>query len=177
MFGSCKSIFEKYSIFQKCYFPKRKMFSCVWLHFKKCFEKYFLMFGCVLENSIENTFSHFLTFSWLPNDYIISFIHQNTNKTQKKIIKSRQTKARSRSERSRSAWSWSERSAHRDRRRYRDRCVRAIAISPIGALRSTHRAKRRLLRSRSRLRLSGFDDFFLGFVCVLRNKWYYIIVW
>ena len=88
------------------------MFSCVWLHFKKCFEKYFLMFGCVLENSIENTFSHFLTFSWLPNDYIISFIHQNTNKTQKKIIKSGQTKARSRSARS-----WSGRSAHRNRRR------------------------------------------------------------
>ena len=40
------------------------MFSCVWLHFKKCFKKYFLMFGCVLENTIENTFStccsHFL---------------------------------------------------------------------------------------------------------------------
>ena len=64
------------------------MFSCVWLHFKKCFEKYFMMFGCVLENTIENTFStycsHFLTFSRLPNKYIISFIPQNTNKTQKK---------------------------------------------------------------------------------------------
>ena len=69
------------------------MFSCDWLHFKKCFEKYFLMFGCVLESTIENTFStccsHFLTFSRLPNEYIISFISQNTNKTQKKkIIKS-----------------------------------------------------------------------------------------
>ena len=46
------------------------------------------MFGCVLENTIENTFStccsHFLTFSWLPNEYIISFIPQITNKTQKK---------------------------------------------------------------------------------------------
>ena len=66
------------------------MFSCVWLHFKKCFKKYFLVFGCVLENTIENTFStccsHFLTFSRLPNEYIISFIPQyrNTNKTQKK---------------------------------------------------------------------------------------------
>ena len=69
------------------------MLSCDWLHFKKCFEKYFLMFGCVLESTIENTFStccsHFLTFSRLPNEYIISFISQNTNKTQKKkIIKS-----------------------------------------------------------------------------------------
>ena len=86
-FGSCKSIFRKYSIFWKCYFPERKMFSCVWLHFKKCFEKYFLVFGCVIKNTIENTFStcwsHFLTFSWLPNEYIISFIPQyrNTNKT------------------------------------------------------------------------------------------------
>ena len=35
------------------------------LHFKKCFEKYFLLFDCVLENIIENTFftccSHFLS--------------------------------------------------------------------------------------------------------------------
>ena len=81
------------------------MFSCVLLHFKKCFEKYFLMFDRVLENTIENTFStccsHFLIFSQLPNEYIISFISQNTSKTQKKIIKSGQTKARSRS---RSAW-------------------------------------------------------------------------
>ena len=71
------------------------MFLCVWLHFKKCFGKYFLMFGCVLENTIENTFStccsHFLTFFQLPNEYIISFISQNTNKTKKKIIKSGQT--------------------------------------------------------------------------------------
>ena len=119
-FGSCKSISGKYSIFRKCYFSERKMFSCVWLHFKKCFRKYFLMFGCVLENTIENTFStycsHFLTFSRLPNEYIISFISQNTNKTQKKIIKFGQTKARSRS--------WSERSA-----------LRTIAR------RSTHRVK------------------------------------
>ena len=68
------------------------MFLCVWLHFKKCFEKYFLMFCCVLQNTIENTFftccSHFLSFSRLLNEYIISFIPQNTNKTQKKIIKS-----------------------------------------------------------------------------------------
>ena len=45
MFGSCKSISGKYSIFRKCYFPERKMFSCVWLHFKKISKKYFLVFG------------------------------------------------------------------------------------------------------------------------------------
>ena len=32
-------------------------------------------------------------------------------------------------------------------------------------------------RSRSRLCLSRFYDFFLGFVCVLRNEWYYVFVW
>ena len=31
---------------------------------------------------------------------------------------------------------------------------------------------------RSQLReVFEFDDFFLGFVCVLRNEWYYIFVW
>ena len=45
VFGSCKSISRKYSIFQKCYFPERKMFSCVWLHFKKISKKYFLVFA------------------------------------------------------------------------------------------------------------------------------------
>ena len=51
------------------YFQERKIFSNVWLHFKKCFGKYFLVYGCVLENTIENTFSivahifsHFLSF-------------------------------------------------------------------------------------------------------------------
>ena len=52
------------------------------------------MFGCVLENTIENTFSlccsHFLTFSQLPNKYIISFLNRETQKNQnpkKKFIK------------------------------------------------------------------------------------------
>ena len=45
MFGSRKSISGKYSIFRKCYFPEKKMFSCVWLHFKKFSKKYFLEFG------------------------------------------------------------------------------------------------------------------------------------
>ena len=38
-------------------FSKRKIFSCVWWHFKKYFEKHFLVVGCVIENIIENTFS------------------------------------------------------------------------------------------------------------------------
>ena len=63
-----------------------KIFSNVWLHFKKCFKKYFLVFGCVLENTIKNTFStccsHFLSFSQLPNKYIISFLNIETQKKQ-----------------------------------------------------------------------------------------------
>ena len=69
------------------------MFSCVWLHFKKIFGKYFLMFGCILENTIKthfllvaHIFSHFLTFSQLPNKHIMSFIPKNSNKTQDKSI-------------------------------------------------------------------------------------------
>ena len=53
MFGSCK------------------IFSSILLYFKKCFGKYFLVFGCVAENNIENTFSscssHFLSFQTKPN--------------------------------------------------------------------------------------------------------------
>ena len=45
VFGSRKSIFEKYFIFRKCYFSEKKMFLCLWLYFKKIFKKYFLVFG------------------------------------------------------------------------------------------------------------------------------------
>ena len=48
-----------------------KIFSSVWLHSKKCFGKYFLVFGCIFENNRENTFStwcsHFLNFQTKPN--------------------------------------------------------------------------------------------------------------
>ena len=82
-------------------FSERKMFSCVWLHFKKCFGKYFLMFGCVLENTIENTFSTcLLIFSHIFSitKWIYNIIHSSKHKQnpEKKIIKSEQTKARSR---------------------------------------------------------------------------------
>ena len=44
---------------------KRKIFLNVWLYSKKWFGKYFLVFGCVAENNMENTFSycflHFLS--------------------------------------------------------------------------------------------------------------------
>ena len=45
-------IFRKILNFRKCYFPERKIFLSVWLHFRKCCEKYFLVFGCMVENAI-----------------------------------------------------------------------------------------------------------------------------
>ena len=41
VFGSCKSIFEKYSIFRKCYFQKGK---------------YFHVFGYISKNFLKNIF-------------------------------------------------------------------------------------------------------------------------
>ena len=70
------------------------------------------MFGCILENTIENIFftccSHFLTFSQLPNKHIMSFIPKNSNKTQKDSIFSRwdRDRAKRRSVRSRSQSRW-----------------------------------------------------------------------
>ena len=43
---ACRKTFSgKYIISGNANFQKRKIFPCVWLHFKKFFEKYFLMFG------------------------------------------------------------------------------------------------------------------------------------
>ena len=82
-----ENIFRKISIFRECYFQERKIFSGVWLHSKIFFGKYFLVFGCILENALKNPilscFLHFLAFSQLPNKYIINSnkiqIHQNPN--------------------------------------------------------------------------------------------------
>ena len=45
VFGSCKSISRKYFIFRKCYFPERKMFSCVWLPQNSFYGKLIPVFG------------------------------------------------------------------------------------------------------------------------------------
>ena len=45
MFGSRKSISGKYSIFRKCYFPKRKTFSCVWMSQNSFYGKLIPVFG------------------------------------------------------------------------------------------------------------------------------------
>ena len=96
------------------------MFSCVWLHFKKCFEKYFLMFGCVLENTIENTFSWkyhrkhifylLLTFSHIFSvaKRIYNIVHSSKHKQNPEKnhqIRTLRAIAISAKARSRSAWS------------------------------------------------------------------------
>ena len=45
MFGCCKTFSGKYIFSGNANFRKRKMFSYVWLHFKKFSGKYFLVFG------------------------------------------------------------------------------------------------------------------------------------
>ena len=45
MFGSHKSISGKYSIFRKCYFSKRKTFSCVWMSQNSFYGKLIPVFG------------------------------------------------------------------------------------------------------------------------------------
>ena len=45
VFGCRKTFSGKYIFFENANFRKRKMFPCVWLHFKKFSEKYFLVFG------------------------------------------------------------------------------------------------------------------------------------
>ena len=45
VFGCRKTFFGKYIFFGNANFRKRKIFLCVWLHFKKFSGKYFLVFG------------------------------------------------------------------------------------------------------------------------------------
>ena len=45
MFGCCKTFSGKYIFSGNANFRKRKIFPCVWLHFKKFSGKYFLVFG------------------------------------------------------------------------------------------------------------------------------------
>ena len=71
------------------YFQERKIFSSIWLYSKKCFGKYFLVFGCILENTIENTFStccsHFLLVAHIfsASKQIYNIISQSTNPKKK----------------------------------------------------------------------------------------------
>ena len=140
-----KIFFKKENIFRWKYFSKKKIFSGVWWHFKKYFEKYFLVFGCVLENTIENTFSlccsHFLTFSQLPNKYIISFLNRETQRKQnpKKKIHQIRSNWEKKEERERGDWVRSRGKISRRRRR-RDRttkvrsCGVGVDLCLIGAV-------------------------------------------
>ena len=83
LFSGKENVFMCLVAFQKMF---RKVFSDVWL--------------CSWKYHRKHIFYLLLTFSQLPNEYIISFISQNTNKIQKKIIKSGHF-ARSRSARCR----------------------------------------------------------------------------
>ena len=89
-----ENIFRKISIFRKCYFQERIIFSGVWLHSKIFFGKYFLVFGCILENALKNPilscFLHFLAFSQVPNKYIITPTKSKFIKTQ--ILNTQQKK-------------------------------------------------------------------------------------
>ena len=67
LFSRKKNIFMCLIAFQKMF---RKIFSDVWL--------------CSWKYHRKHIFYLLLTFSRLPNEYIISFIPQNANKTQKK---------------------------------------------------------------------------------------------
>ena len=69
LFSGKENIFKCLVAFQKMF---RKIFSSVWL--------------CSWKYHRKHIFYLLLTFSWLPNEYIISFIPQykNTNNTQKK---------------------------------------------------------------------------------------------
>ena len=66
------------------------MFSCVWLYFKKCFEKYFIVFGCVLENIIKNIFSIYCSyFLGCQTNIYHSFLNIETQtKSRKKLSNS-----------------------------------------------------------------------------------------
>ena len=68
------------------FFEKENVFICL-VAFQKMFWKIFSgIWLCSWKYHRKHIFYLLLTFSWLPNEYIISFIPQyrNTNKTQKK---------------------------------------------------------------------------------------------
>ena len=119
-------------------FSGKDVFMCL-VAFQKKFWKYFLMFGCILENTIENTFfsccSHFLTFSQLPNKHIMSFIPKNSNKTQKDKSISRRDRDRDRRDLDRRDRDREKRrSTLRARSQSQSRWFRWSRSTPIGAI-------------------------------------------
>ena len=68
---------EKYSIFWKCYFPERKMYSGVWLRRNSFYGKSILVFGSYkhfMENDFRFTENQFPCLFWLNNLRKMKFI-------------------------------------------------------------------------------------------------------
>ena len=110
LFSGKENVFICLVAFQKMF---RKIFSDVWL--------------CSWKYHRKHIFYLLLTFSRLPNKYIISFIPQNTNKTQKK-------------------------SSNPDTSHDRDRREGEIVIGAVG---TSHDRYRSFVRSRSTLCVIG----------------------
>ena len=115
VFGCCKTFSGKYIFSGNANFRKRKMFPCVWLHFKKFFGKNFLVFGKEEgKHKSENT----------------------SHNPRKKIINDHNTRSRSRSDR--------DRQRDRDpRSRHRDRFVIVIRDRDHAGSRLTARSRSR----------------------------------
>ena len=122
MFGCCKTFFGKYIFSGNANFRKRKIFSCVLLHFKKFSEKDFLVFGKEEgKHKSENTShnpekkNHQRRKCFQSDDRTVIAIRDRDRQRDLAKVRSRST-ARSRSTvRSRIAiaisdWSWSSRS-------------------------------------------------------------------
>ena len=130
LFSGKENVFMCLVVFQKMF---RKIFSDVWL--------------CSWKYHRKHIFYLLLTFSRLPNDYIISFIPQNTNKTQKKSIGEIAISARSWSEQSAIAINTFARCVDRDRAKIEAEIAIAIAIgatAPAGDVGGAMRRSRSL---------------------------------
>ena len=78
-------VFPENRYFQEMLFSgKENVFMCL-VSFQKMFQKIFSdVWLCSWKYHKKHIFYLLLTFSQLPNEYIISFIPKNTNKTQKR---------------------------------------------------------------------------------------------
>ena len=131
LFSGKENIFMCLVAFQKMF---RKIFSGAWL--------------CSWKYHRKHIFYLLLTFSRLPNKYIISFIPQykNTNKTQKKIS-SNPVKLR---EKGRERGAWVRQEARSRDAVLRSRLARRRDRDRHGASRDRDRAKRRRRQDRDR---------------------------
>ena len=87
VFGSCKSISGKYSIFRKCYFSEGKMFSCVWLPQNSFYGKSIPVLvhsNIFTENALHVQFSiHFLNCKHADNESIPHSFTEETKPSKK----------------------------------------------------------------------------------------------